>query len=83
MIQRIAVGSTLTVVTSEIHAGCRLAAPWAFRLSHADRRVSTSRRAGVMLTAALVLMMFLLQLQSRRFVSILLPSSRAQYTTLG
>ncbi len=46
------------VVTTVIHAGCTIAALWALRFSHADRRVSSSRWAGVLVTSALVLMMF-------------------------
>jgi voltage-gated potassium channel Kch len=58
LIQQIAIGSVLMIVTSVIHAGCTIAALWALRRSDADRRVSNSRRAAVMLISALVLMMF-------------------------
>ena len=58
MLQQVAIGSALVIVTTLIHAGCTAAALWALRFSHADRRASTSRWAGVFLTAGLVLMMF-------------------------
>jgi len=58
VLQQIALGSALMIVTTMIHAGCTTAALWALRFSHADRRAATSRRAGVFLTAGLVLMMF-------------------------
>ncbi len=57
MLQQVALGSALMVVTTVIHAGCTTAALWALRFSHADRRVSASRWAEAFLTAALVLMM--------------------------
>jgi hypothetical protein len=58
VLQQIAIGSTLLVATTVIHAGCTAAALWALRASHAGRWVSASRWAGVVLTAALVLAMF-------------------------
>jgi hypothetical protein len=58
VLQQIAIGSTLMIVTTVIHAGCTTASLWALRVSHADRRVSTSRWQGLMLTSGLVLMMF-------------------------
>ena len=62
MLQQVAFGSTLMIVTTMIHAGCTAAALWAFKVSHADRRTSTSHWAGVFLSAALVLMMFFVSL---------------------
>ena len=58
MLQQIAFGSALLIVTTVIHAACTAAVLWALRFSHANRRLSTSRWAAVLLTSALVLMMF-------------------------
>ena len=58
MLHQVAIGSALLLVTTLIHAGCTIAALWALRVSHADRRTSSSRWARVLLTSALVLMMF-------------------------
>ena len=58
MLHQIALGSALVTVTTMVHAGCTFAALWAPRTSHVERWLSTSRWAGVMLTAAVVLMMF-------------------------
>jgi len=58
VLQQIAFGSALLIVTTVIHAACTAAVLWALRFSHANRRLSTSRWAAVLLTSALVLMMF-------------------------
>jgi voltage-gated potassium channel Kch len=58
VLHQVAIGSALLFVTTLIHAGCTIAALWALRASHADRRTSSSRSARVLLTSALVLMMF-------------------------
>ena len=58
MLHQIAFGSALVTVTTMVHAGCTFAALWAPRTAHVERWLSTSRWAGVMLTAAVVLMMF-------------------------
>ena len=58
MLHQIAIGSALLFVTTLIHAGCTIVALWALRVSHADRRTKSSRSARVLLTSALVLMMF-------------------------
>jgi hypothetical protein len=58
VLQQVAIGSTLMIVTTVIHAGCTRAALWALKFSHADRRTLASHWAGVFLTAGLVLMMF-------------------------
>jgi voltage-gated potassium channel Kch len=62
VLQQIAIGSALLFVTTLIHAGSTIAALWALRAFHADRRASGSRAARVLLTSALVLMMFYVSL---------------------
>jgi len=58
VLQQIVLGSTLVIVTTMVHAGCTAAVVWAPRASYVERWLSTSRWAGVILTAALVLLMF-------------------------
>jgi hypothetical protein len=57
VLQQIALGSVLVLVTTLVHGGCTVAALSAPRVSRVERWLSTSRWAGAMLTAALVLMM--------------------------
>jgi hypothetical protein len=57
VLQQIALGSVLVLVTVLVHGGCTVVALWAPSVSRVERRLSTSRWAGAMLTAALVLMM--------------------------
>ena len=62
MLEQVAIGSALVIVTTVVHAVCTAGALWALTLSHAYRRLSTSRWADVVLISTLVLMMFFVSL---------------------
>jgi voltage-gated potassium channel Kch len=59
MLQQIALGSLLTVITTCVHTFSTLAILWALSRTHSDRFGISTRRGRVMLVAALVLMLFI------------------------
>ena len=59
MLQQIALGSILVVVTTAVHALCTAGAIQALRLTHADRWAYESAWKRVILLSGLVLMLFL------------------------
>lgn len=59
MLQQIALGSILVVITTAVHALCTAGVIQALRLTHADRWAYESAGKRVILLSALVLMLFL------------------------
>jgi len=59
MLQHIALGSLLVMITTAVHALCTAGVIQGLRLTHAERWVYESARKRVFLLSALVLMLFL------------------------